>query len=647
MCGIAGIFDRPGSRSPEKLRAAAMAMAEVQAHRGPDDSGVWVEAESGIALGHRRLAIIDCDPSGHQPMVSADGRYVISYNGEIYNFRTLAGELRQQGHAIVGGSDTAVLLAACAAWGVEKAVSSCVGMFAFGLWDRERRELTLVRDRLGIKPLYWARFSELFLFGSQLKALRLHEACEEELDLGSVVSFLRHAYVPAPHSIFKGVRKLLPGTMLTVGRDGEPTETVYWDLRSAAGRGAGEPHAGDYREAKEQLAGLLTDAVRQRMVADVPLGVFLSGGIDSSTVTALMQSVSPRPVRSFSIGFDEQAYDEARHARAVAAHLGTDHTELYVRPDDARDLIPRLPEWYDEPFADSSQLPTLLLSRMTRQHVTVALSGDGGDEVFAGYNRYFWAERLWRGFGWMPKPARDLGAAAVRAISPSLWDRLGALIPSRWRPSLFGDKMHKAAGLLNQPTTDDVYRQLVSQWPEPGRLVPGTEEHKGILWDTSVAQDRPDFMGRMQLLDMATYLPDDILTKVDRASMAFSLEARVPLLDHRVVEFAWRLPRAFMVHAGKGKRILRDILYGHVPRELVERPKMGFGVPIDSWLRGPLRDWAEELLSERRLRQDGIFDPEPIRTAWASHLSGQRNLQYALWTVLMFQSWRIYGKPRP
>jgi asparagine synthase (glutamine-hydrolysing) len=642
LCGLAGIFDRTRSTPSDVLAQRADAMQQILAHRGPDDHGIWTDPSFGIALAHRRLTIIDLAPSGHQPMVSADGRFVIAYNGEIYNYRAIAAELAAAGRVVTGGSDTAVLLEACAFWGIERALAKCIGMFAFALWDRQTRTLTLARDRLGIKPLYWARFGELFLFGSELKALKAHGGWPEEIDRGALLAYFRHAYVPAPSSIFKGVHKLEAGHFLTIGAHGEPVLRKYWDLRAFARAGAADPFTGSYEEAREQVESLLLDAVRQRLVADVPLGAFLSGGVDSSAVVALMQAQSDRPVRSFSIGFHEPTYNEANHAKAVAAHLGTDHTELYVTAQQALDTVPELPRWYDEPFADSSQIPTLLLSRLTRRHVTVSLSGDGGDEVFAGYNRYFWAERIRRAVDWMPRAMRTALGAALAALPPGGWDALSGMLPRRLVPPQVGDKVHKMAAILDARDMDDIYRNLVSQWADPESLMPGIAEPKGVLWNGALVGDRPDAMGRMQLADMVTYLPDDILTKVDRASMAVALEARVPLLDHRVVEFAWRLPRSFMVQNGQGKAILRDILYKYVPRELIERPKMGFGVPIDAWLRGPLRDWAEDLLGEARLRDGDLLDPAPIRRAWRDHLSGTVNRQYALWTVLMFQSWRAH-----
>ncbi|MCW8914469.1 MAG: asparagine synthase (glutamine-hydrolyzing) [Magnetovibrio sp.] len=644
MCGIAGIY--APRKNLKDIGQVAQSMADTMKMRGPDDSGVWADVETGIALSHRRLAIIDCSPAGHQPMVSANERFIIAYNGEIYNFSDIAAELTQAGHTPKGGSDTAVLLEACATWGVEKTLSRCIGMFAFALWDRDTQTLTLARDRLGIKPLFWTHQNGCLVFGSELKAIRASNLINEQIDRSALASYLRHAYVPTPHTIFENVHKLEPGHILTYTHGQEPTLSQYWDIRSIAHSGLTHSFTGSYDDAVQQLEEHLLDAVKKRMIADVPLGAFLSGGIDSSAVVALMQASSTRPVKSFSIGFHEKGYDESAHAKAVAEHLKTDHTEMYVTPQDALDVIPELPKWYDEPFADSSQIPTLLLSRLTRNHVTVALSGDGGDEVFAGYNRYFWATKIWNYANKVPRPVRNLSANLIKAISPVVWDGLGKAVPSKRLPPQFGDKLHKIAGVLGADSIDTVYRRLVSQWPDPATGVAQGSEYQGLLWDPQTRNDRPDAIGRMQMLDMLTYLPDDILTKVDRASMAVSLEARVPLLDHRVVEFAWSLPREFMVRNGQGKAILRDVLYRHVPQELMERPKMGFGVPIANWLRTDLRDWAEHLLDTNRLQSEGYFNVKAVRSMWDEHLSGRHNWQYALWTVLMFQGWMEQGQQR-
>lgn len=637
MCGIAGLWD-PGRRGGS-LGDAVRAMTDAMAYRGPDSSGYWQDEAAGLALGHRRLSIVDLSDAGRQPMRSADGRWVITYNGEIYNAQALRPELEARGVVFRGTSDTEVLLEACAAWGIEKTVPRLVGMFAFALWDTSDRRLYLVRDRIGIKPLYWARFGDLLLFGSELKALRAHAGWHPEIDRRSVASFSRHSYVPGPWTIYRDVSKLQPGTIAVFGEGRAPDIRSYWSLDAVARDGIVDRTALSEAAATDTLEKLLSDAVASRMVADVPLGAFLSGGIDSSTVAALMQANATRPVRTFSIGFHEHGYNEAEHARHVARHLGTDHTELYVDPARAREVIPRLPDMFDEPFADASQIPTYLVSEMTRRHVTVALSGDGGDELFGGYVRYFQAMSLFPVLSRVPSPCRVAVAAALKAIPPAGWTALFRMAPSRWRLSQAGDRMHKLADILRE-TPESYYLHLVSQWKEPASLVLGAEERRGLLWDASVSERIPDPVERMQYLDTLTYLPDDILTKVDRASMAVSLEARVPLLDHRVVEFSWTLPLSMKVRNGTGKWLLRQVLARHVPDAIIDRPKMGFGVPIDSWLRGPLRDWAEELIAERRLEQEGFFDPALVRETWRQHLSGRTNFQYQLWPVLMFQAWR-------
>jgi asparagine synthase (glutamine-hydrolysing) len=641
MCGIAGLWDRRGRRGPEAVAAAAAAMTKTLVHRGPDADALWTDAEAGLALGHRRLSIVDLSPAGAQPMASSCGRFVISYNGEIYNAPELRAELRAAGRSFRGHSDTEAIVEGAAEWGVETTVERLIGMFAMALWDRRERVLYLVRDRLGIKPLYWAEFDGCLLFGSELKALRAESCWRPELDRDALAGYLRFGYVPAPQTIYRGVHKLPPGAMLTVPRNRPPEVAAYWSLGEVARRGQSERFAGSEEEAAEALDALLRDAVRRQMVADVPLGAFLSGGVDSSTVVALMQQESARPVRTFSIGFREPGYDEGRNAAAVARHLGTEHTELYAEPRHALDMIPLLPETYDEPFADSSQVPTWLVSKMTREHVTVALSGDGGDELFAGYNRYLRGGGLARAIGATPQPVRVLAAGGMRALSPAAWSALGAVIPERRRPAQLGDKVHKLAGIIAGGVEPGaMYRQIVSLWDDPDGLVRGGSERPGPLDDAGVGALVPDVVERMQYLDTLTYLPDDILTKVDRASMAVSLEARVPLLDHRVVEFSWSLPPAMKAANGVGKRLLRRVLYRYVPQELVERPKMGFAMPVDAWLRHELRDWAETLLDERRLAQGGILDAAPIRRRWREHLDGRRNWQASLWAVLMFQAWR-------
>ncbi len=637
MCGIAGFVDpSPGRPDAATLRAVGGAMTDTLAHRGPDGDGLWSDAEAGVCLGHRRLAVVDLSPAGHQPMESACGRLVVTYNGEIYNCPELRRELEAAGVAFRGHSDTEVIVEACVRWGVEETVARLMGMFAFALWDRSARRLWLVRDRMGIKPLYWSLQGGVLLFGSELKALRVHPAWRGEVDRDALSAFLRFCYVPAPRSIWRGVQKLQPGRILSWSPGAEPTLTTYWDLRRLAQGGHAAMTAD---EAVDQLDVLLRDAVGRHMVSDVPLGAFLSGGIDSSAVVALMQAQSSRPVRTFSIGFAEAAYDESPHARAVARHLGTDHTELIVEPRHALEVIPGLARHYDEPFGDSSQIPTLLVSELARRHVTVALSGDGGDELFAGYTRYTVARRFGGALAATPVWLRRLAARAVTAVPSRGWDALFEFVPGRLRPSHPGDRLHKLAEVLAVASSDAFYGRLVSHWHQPDRVVVGGHQPVTLVDDPALVGEVPDFVERMQVRDMLTYLPDDILVKVDRASMAVALEARVPLLDHRVVEFALAQPRALGIRHGQGKWALRQVLHRYVPAALVERPKMGFGVPIDAWLRGPLRDWAEALLDERRLRHEGYFDPAPIRTLWSRHLAGTVNGQYALWDVLMFQQW--------
>ncbi len=648
MCGLTGFWETSGRRTEADLCRTVQGMAGTLHHRGPDDGGEWADARAGVALGFRRLAIVDLSPAGHQPMTSASERYVIAFNGEVYNFAALRRELAAQNAAPAfrGGSDTEVMLAAIEAWGLEAAVKRFVGMFAFALWDRQERALHLVRDRLGIKPLYYGWAGDTLLFGSELKALRAHPAFRPEIDRDVLTLLLRHSYIPAPYSIYKGVRKLPPGTILSLRGAGDAQPAPYWSARDAAAAGLADPFTGSDSEAADGLDALLREAVGLRMVADVPLGAFLSGGVDSSAVVALMQAQSGRPVQTFSIGFRESGFDEAPFAREVAAHLGTDHTELYVSPEDAQAVIPALPAMYDEPFADPSQIPTFLVSQLARRHVTVSLSGDGGDELFAGYNRYFAGRGLWDRVGWMPPALRRAAAGALTSVPPRTTDALARqmnpLLPPALRHGGLSSKVAKTADILRAGCPDAMYETLVSHWTDPAAMVLGADggEPPTALTGEDRWEGPADLTQRMMYRDLVSYLPDDILAKVDRASMAVSLEARVPLLDHRVVEWAWRLPLPLLVRGGQGKWLLRQVLYRYVPREMIERPKMGFGVPIDAWLRGPLRAWAESLLDERRLRDEGFFDPALIRARWAEHLSGRRNWQGPLWDVLMFQAWR-------
>jgi asparagine synthase (glutamine-hydrolysing) len=636
MCGIAGFVTFRPSAAPELL-ARARAMADCISYRGPDAGGAWTDAEAGFATGHRRLSIVDLSEAGAQPMVSQSGRFVISYNGEIYNAAEIRAELIAKGYAFRGHSDTEVLLEACAEWGVAPAVSRMIGMFAFALWDRHERRLSLVRDRLGIKPLYWGQFGDLFLFGSELKALAAHPDFVPRLDRDAASSFLRFGYVPAPRAIYAGVRKLAPGTVLTLEAGCEPHIAPFWSLAALLETARREPFAGTESEAEDALAALLGDAIERRMVADVPLGAFLSGGIDSSTIVALMQSRATRPVRTFSIGFHEPGFNEAPQAAAVAKHLGTDHTELYVTAREAQGVIPRLADIYDEPFADSSQIPTFLVSEMTRRHVTVALSGDGGDELFGGYNRYLHAEKMLRWWRRLPPGLRRAGSRTLSAVPPKMWDSLPNMLPARWRVPQLANKMQKFSDALGADA-DTIYLRLVSQWQDPASIVvDGRELPHDLL---NAAGESPDAIQHWQYLDALTYLPDDILTKLDRASMAVSLEARVPMLDHRVVAFAFSLPRHMRIRDGRSKWLLRRLLSRYVPERLIERPKMGFGVPIGAWLRGPLRDWAEDLLDPRQLEAEGLLRAEPIRAVWRAHLEGREDAEHRLWAVLMFEAWR-------
>lgn len=640
MCGIAGMFD-PGGVCDAEAQAILAAMTGVLRHRGPDDSGTWVHPAAGIALGHRRLAILDLSPLGHQPMHSMDGRYVITFNGEIYNFRALRDELATRGRTFRGRSDTEVLLAAISEWTVRPAVERLNGMFAFALWDRAERTLHLVRDRAGEKPLYYGWLGETLLFGSELKALRAHPAFHSDIDRDALALFLRHGYIAAPHTIYRGVYKLPPGTLLSLkaGGGAHVAPVQYWSARQAAARGLSDPFTQSLSCAVDECDALLRDAVKLRMEADVPLGAFLSGGIDSSTVVALMQAQSSRPVKTFAIGFQEARYNEAPRAAAVARHLGTEHTELYATPAEALAVIPQLPTLYDEPFADSSQIPTHLVAALTRKHVTVSLSGDGGDELFGGYRRYFRGPALWRALSGTPTPVRRALARALAMRHGLLAAAVNPLV-RRWTGKRsFTERCRQAEEILALRSAAELYRYTMSFWKQPAAVVLGAAEPSiPTMLDLPAGVDAHE-RHRWMYLDLVTYLPDDILVKVDRASMGVSLESRIPLLDHRVIEFAWRLPLSFKTGGGTGKRVLRQVLNRYVPKELVARRKQGFGIPLAAWLRGPLRNWAEALLDERRLKTEGFFDPGPIRRKWTEHIAGGTSWDYDLWAVLMFEAW--------
>lgn len=651
MCGLTG-FWQPLGGSASDARATVTAMAQRIVHRGPDDSGIWVDVGAGIALAHRRLSILDLSPAGQQPMVSASGRYVIAFNGEIYNHLNLRTEVGKSALAVTrtqgwrGHSDTESLLAAFEMWGIEATLKRTVGMFAIALWDHDEKTLTLARDRIGEKPLYYGFQKDTLVFGSELKALRAHPHFVGEIDRDVLCLYLRHCTIPAPYSIYKGINKLLPGNYIqfpiTRGLNDlrSATPIAYWSLVEVAAKGMAQPFAGNDADAIAVLDEQLSQTISLQMMADVPLGAFLSGGVDSSTIVALMQAQSSRPIKTFSIGFDEGGYNEAVYAKAVAQHLGTDHTERYVSSAEAMEVIPRLAIMYDEPFADSSQIPTFLMSQMARTHVAVSLSGDAGDELFCGYNRYALTD-IWRKISRVPFGVRSTAGRLIKTITPSTWESFFQYASKFLTlPSNMGEKMEKLASSLEcVDGVEALYYCLVSEIAYPDRVVLGSKEPVSWLTETGLKAQFPDAKLQMMYLDCMTYLPDDILVKVDRAAMFNSLETRAPFLDHGIIELAWSLPLSMKMRNGQTKWILRRVLDKYVPRELIERPKMGFAVPIGAWMRGPLREWVEELLDESRLKKEGFFDAQFIRSRWQEHLSGKRNWQSFLWTVLMFQAW--------
>ncbi|MBZ0106534.1 MAG: asparagine synthase (glutamine-hydrolyzing) [Sulfuricella denitrificans] len=638
MCGIAGLLEFHARSHRDELERTVRSMATLLAHRGPDGEGVWSDADCGIALGHRRLSIIDLSGAGAQPMHSACGRYVLVCNGEIYNFSTLRKELELEGQVPVwrGHSDTEVMLAAISCWGVEAALERFSGMFAFALWDREKRSLSLARDRMGEKPVYYGWLGSAFIFGSELKALRAHPAWHGAIDRDSVARLLNYGYIASPHSIFRGIHKLQPGTLLEVRGEVKSSPRPYWTLKQAVQAGANFPFAGDDAAAADQLERLLRDTVRQQMNADVPLGAFLSGGVDSSLVTALMQAESAMPVKTFTIGFSESQYDEAEHARKVAQFLGTDHSELYLSPQQVQAVIPGLPEIYDEPFADPAQIPACLLAQMAQQQVRVALSGDGGDELFGGYDRYLWGERIWAFARHLPAVLKSPAGALLQAVPGRAWDSLGKALSPHQRYFMSSARMQKLARILPAASEEQIYLKLISHWDDASQVVIGAGD---ACLPMPVDGLPPWMVERMMYMDGMTYLPDDVMTKVDRATMSSGLESRAPFLDHGVAGFAWTLPLSMKIRHGRNKWLLRQVLYRHVPEGLVERPKMSLAVPLDSWLRGPLQAWAESLLDAQRLKDEGFFLPGPVRQKWLEHLSGRHDWQHALWPVLMFQAW--------
>lgn len=624
MCGIVGFYS-PIMPSRQCTYATASKMAAAITHRGPDDSGTWHDGQTGIGLAHARLAIVDLSAAGHQPMQSACERYVIAFNGEIYNYLLLREQLQQQQLAPTwrGHSDTETLLACFEAWGIEQTLQATVGMFAIALWDKQLQVLTLARDRMGEKPLYWGWCGDTLLFGSELKALKAHPAFNADIDHNALALLLRYNYIPAQHCIYQGIEKLCAGYFVQIKRGQQRQDvaaTPYWSLKSVVEAGLANPFNGSDTLAIDLLENQLSQSIGSQMLADVPLGAFLSGGVDSSTIVALMQRQSSQAVRTFAIGFNEPGYNEAQHAKEVANHLGTDHTEFYVSSADALALIPQLPQIYCEPFADSSQIPTFLVSKMAREHVTVALSGDAGDELFGGYNPYQFAPKIWGFLRRLPQPLRALAANVL----------VGLPMP---------DKARKLVEVLPAASREEFYCILMSHWKQSELLVIGTREPLAQMYSFRAMPKISDYAHWMMAMDAQTYLPDDILVKVDRAAMANSLETRVPMLDHRVVELAWRLPMHMKIRNGKGKWVLREVLYRHVPKALIDRPKKGFSIPMARWLRGPLRDWAEALLDESRLQQEGYLHPEPIRRVWQQHLQGRADHSTQLWGVLMFQAW--------
>ncbi|EGU36728.1 asparagine synthetase, glutamine-hydrolyzing [Vibrio ichthyoenteri ATCC 700023] len=607
--------------------------------RGPDSAGIWSCKKDRIGFSHRRLAILDLSPAGHQPMESMSGRYVIAFNGEIYNHNDIRLEVEAESSANVhwkGHSDTETLLASIELWGLEATLKKAIGMFAIALWDRKNKELLIARDRFGEKPLYYSKQGELFIFGSELKSFRVHDDFNMSIDRDSIALLMRHNYIPAPYSIYEGVFKLMPGT-IAVYKNGNVEHKEYWS--PYAFFESSETLLSDSTTTIESLEETLKTAIKRQMMADVPLGAFLSGGVDSSLIVSLMQSMSERPIKTFSIGFKEDGYNEAEFAKKVAEHLGTDHTELYVSASDTLEVVDKLSDIYDEPFSDSSQIPTFLVSKMAKEHVTVSLSGDAGDELFCGYNRYLMTHKLWRKLSKTPFVIRKMLSTLFLSVSVESWNQFNAVLPSQFRMNNLGDKLHKAASVICSRSLDELYKGLVSHWHNPNEIVLGAREPLTALTDPNRIPNVEHPILKMMALDTLSYMTDDILVKVDRAAMANSLETRVPFLDHSVFEFAWQMKFSSKLNGASTKDCLRKILFKHVPRELIERPKVGFGVPLDSWLRGPLREWASELLNRERVQSEGFFDADVIDKMWVEHIEGERNWQYQLWDILMFQSW--------
>jgi asparagine synthase (glutamine-hydrolysing) len=646
MCGINGFY----SKSLSTFDNVIVKMNSAISHRGPDSNGTWIDKNSGIVLGHQRLSIIDLSVSGNQPMRSSSGQLTLTYNGEVYNHLEIRKELEKNNFNIKwrGFSDTETLLEAIDFWGIEKSLQKIEGMFAFGLWDQKKRCLILARDRIGEKPLYFGwqgkGINKVFLFGSELKALKVHPEFDRSINRNAIALQLRHNCIPAPYSIYNDIYKLLPGHYLQLNEydlknNLLPSPKKYWSLTDCAIHGNNNQLTLSNEEIQKDLEKYLINSVKKQMISDVPLGAFLSGGIDSSTVVALMQSQSSQPIKTFTISFAENDYDESMYAKKIAKHLSTNHSELYVSSKTAMEVIPKLPTIYDEPFSDSSQIPTFLVSQFAKQNVKVALSGDGGDELFCGYTRHSITKNFSNISGLIPMTFRKIISNGIKSVSPHNWNRLSKFLPGLNNYSKFGDKIHKGADILNARSLFDIYYILCSHWQNPTNTVINSEEPGTFLTDFKPKLKGLNSQQQMMVLDFITYLPNDILVKVDRAAMSSSLETRIPFLDHKLIEYVWKIPHSLKFRNGNGKWILKKILNQYVPKKLTERPKMGFEIPIGAWLRGPLRDWAENLLNQKRLKQERYFNPELIRDKWAEHLSGRKNWQHDLWDILMFQAW--------
>jgi asparagine synthase (glutamine-hydrolysing) len=646
MCGINGFY----SKSSSTFNNVIIKMNSAISHRGPDTNGSWMDKDSGIVLGHQRLSIIDLSTTGNQPMRSNSERFILTYNGEIYNHLEIRKELEKINSNVNwrGNSDTETLLEAIDFWGIDITLNKIDGMFAFVIWDKKNRCLILARDRIGEKPLYYGYQGEgdekVFLFGSELKALKVHPQFKGEINRDAIALQLRHNCIPAPYSIYRDIYKLLPGNYLKfkesdLKKNLIPASKIYWSLVETAIYGNNNQLQNSEKDIKEELEKQLKLSVKKQMISDVPLGAFLSGGIDSSTIVSLMQSQSIKPIKTFTIGFEESEYSEAKYAKKIAKHIGTHHTELYISSKKAMDVIPKLPTVYDEPFSDSSQIPTFLVSQLSKEHVKVALSGDGGDELFCGYNRYLVGKKLSAILNLIPLTLRKSVSSSIKLISEENWTKISKFLPVLNKYSNFGDKVYKGTNALEAKTIYDMYYSLCSHWKNPTEAVLNSIEPGTLLTEFKPKLDDLNDQQQMMVLDLLTYLPNDILVKIDRAAMASSLETRAPFLDHKLIEYVWKVPHSLKFKNNQGKWILRKILAKYVPKNLIERPKMGFGVPIDMWLRGPLKDWAENLLSEKRLKQEGYFDSKLIRMKWEEHLSGNRNWQSDLWNILMFQAW--------